>query len=955
VLKSHANFACRYYAVLIGLLALPILGCKTNSGATDATNPASTAAPTSAGAVNGAYAGSLVGTDGNAVLNASITASLTSVGTSISGTFFISSGCFKSALSVTATQTSSSQFGGTAADNAGDSITFAVASSGPSFQSLSGTIQVNTGPCANEAASVTLAQSQSQIQILVSGSRPKGELDLQETITLTAIGSPAPPTWSFALGSGCLNGSLGCGTLNSTTGNTVTYTPPPAFAQGVFSFQFGIEADSGTAHGGIDITVTQVPVVTIENKPATIQAGTGTIDFSASLPSDVLQLGVLWSLSGPSCTGGSNPCGTLTPVAGWTRDIHYTPPAEAPPGNAQVTLTATSVEDNLSSDQFTFTITAAATVVTITDKFDTIAADGMSQTLSATVSHDPGGNGVLWSLTAGSPPVPCQPQCGSLGQPTSTTAGLVTTANITYTPPSGPPLPTPPANAPTITATSVFDPTKADLDAFLIEDFTCGTGNESVLRGEYAFELEGFQGTLATNSVAVAGSFSADGSGGISGGEEDLDQYTVGYQHLAIAGGGSSYSIGSDNRGCLTVQTSAGTTKFRFVVGGVNAGIASRGRIIEFDDTTGNGTRGAGIIRLQDTNSFDLSQLNPNYAFGVDGWNAAAGYGHLTMAGSFAVSNGSLSNGLTDATEGSSTWSIWPGGIGSIGAISSTTGRADAVYCPGGSDGPMGQFCPMNTIARLDGPSSFRFAIYMIDASQFFIIGETTLLTGRGIASANSFTANSVSGNYVIHATGSFFNVGTNNASANAALGILNLTSGNFTGLLYRYFGTTRQACCVTEPPGSGYSVDTTRGRLALGSSFGSAAYLTIPTDGISGFFFGRDSDTVLGLMESQPGVIYSTASLAGNYLIGDEDPADPAVINQTGAISLSSAGTLSGGTDLSGAAGLLPNQSASEVLTINSDGTGDAGANTYAVTTGDRIFIIDGNGGSQHVTVIEK
>ena len=431
------------------------------------------------------------------------------------------------------------------------------------------------------------------------------------------------------------------------------------------------------------------------------------------------------------------------------------------------------------------------------------------------------------------------------------------------------------------------------IDAFLVEDFTCGRGNEGVLRGQYAFELEGFQGPLATNPVAVAGSFSADGAGGIGSGEEDLDQYTSGHQHLVIASAGSSYSVGADNRGCVTLQTPAGMATFRFALGGVNAGVALKGRIIEFDDATGNGTRAAGIIRLQDASSFALSQLNPNYAFGIEGWIAAGQQGHLTMVGSFAVSNGTLSNGRTDATEVSSTWPNWPGGIGSIGTISSTTGRADAAYCPGGSDG---SFCPVG-IVRLDGPTSFRFALYMIDANQFFMIGETTLLTGRAIASASSFTTNSVSGNYVIHATGSFFNITVNNAFAAAALGLLNFTGGNINGAVYRYFGTTRQACCVNAPPGSGYSVDSTSGRIALGG-FDSTGYLTIPTDGVSGFFFGGYADGVSGLMESQPNAIYSTASLAGNYVIGDEDPADPAVMNQTGAISISSAGMLSGSTE---------------------------------------------------------
>jgi hypothetical protein len=48
---------------------------------------------------------------------------------------------------------------------------------------------------------------------------------------------------------------------------------------------------------------------------------------------------------------------------------------------------------------------------------------------------------------------------------------------------------------------------------------------------------------------------------------------------------------------------------------GINAGIASKGQIIEFTDTTGTGgERSNGIIRLQDPAAFSLATLSANFA-----------------------------------------------------------------------------------------------------------------------------------------------------------------------------------------------------------------------------------------------------------------------------------------------------------------------------------------------------
>jgi len=106
--------------------------------------------------INGAYAGTLLGTNSANVLNASIRGNLASSSDgAVTGTFSINSTCFKGNLSVTGTQTGL-QFGGSGADNLGDSIEFAFASNDLGFQSMTGGIQVDTGACAGDFADVTL-------------------------------------------------------------------------------------------------------------------------------------------------------------------------------------------------------------------------------------------------------------------------------------------------------------------------------------------------------------------------------------------------------------------------------------------------------------------------------------------------------------------------------------------------------------------------------------------------------------------------------------------------------------------------------------------------------------------------------------------------------------------------------------------------------------------------------
>src|SRR5713226_6061637 len=96
--------------------------------------------------------------------------------------------------------------------------------------------------------------------------------------------------------------------------------------------------------------------VTISPTSASVPAGTGTQNFTATVMNDYLSRGVTWALSGAGCSMAT--CGSLANVT--TSSVTYNAPA-AVPNPATVTLTATSVNDTAKSATATITVTAPAT------------------------------------------------------------------------------------------------------------------------------------------------------------------------------------------------------------------------------------------------------------------------------------------------------------------------------------------------------------------------------------------------------------------------------------------------------------------------------------------------------------------------------------------------------------------------------------------------------------------
>ena len=491
----------------------------------------------------------------------------------------------------------------------------------------------------------------------------------------------------------------------------------------------------------------------------------------------------------------------------------------------------------------------------------------------------------------------------------------------------------------------------------------CGTGSESILSGSYAFSLSGFQGGGVGNHFARVGSFAADGAGHITTAEEDLNVSTAGDDHHFAAASGSSYSVGPDYRGCLTLAFADGTATFRFSLGTLNASNqATRGHIIEFDDLSGAGERGSGNLLRQDTTAFRSTALLLNYAFGMGGFDHLGG--HVGEAGTFtlAPATGTISAGFFDyndagsapygttGTAGTSTGSLLTAGSN----ISSSTGRTTATFV---AEPNCGAAC------------TYHWAVYIVNANQLFLMSTDTLGTntpitsGRAISTTTSFSATSVTnaGGYIVEASGA-----TSSGSATVELEKLTFSFPNVTGTQFTY-GLGSSPTAAQNTVGTAFTA-AANGRFTFGlSSNPEVVYLTDPTvaESIAGFIVraAGDNNATEGLMVVAQSAVFSPAG-NGRYFLGTVTSGDATVKNQVGV-----AGVISGNGGQSDTIGGAKDQSApsglstftfSNTLSFSggaSSGSDGAGGTIIAIADGTALFFIDetGSAGSAAILVAEQ
>jgi hypothetical protein len=198
--------------------------------------------------------------------------------------------------------------------------------------------------------------------------------------------------------------------------------------------------------------------------------------------------------------------------------------------------------------------------------------------------------------------------------------------------------------------------------------------NNSSLRGNYVFSLTGID--VNGFPFYAVGAITADGSGHITGGEEDLNDVSSGYVQASSVTG--TYSVGSDGRGTLNLNSSIGSFSYAFAIQALNnAGLN------EIDNNVINAT---GNLEQQTTTG--VSAPSGNYAFGFGGSGLNCSTSAVNSIGILNLGSGTV-GGLQDLNCGGTTTQNEAldgsySGIDSLGrgtgSFSASTGSASFVY-----------------------------------------------------------------------------------------------------------------------------------------------------------------------------------------------------------------------------------------------------------------------------------
>ncbi|MGA2531722.1 MAG: hypothetical protein ABSG19_01660 [Candidatus Aminicenantales bacterium] len=329
--------------------------------------------------------------------------------------------------------------------------------------------------------------------------------------------------------------------------------------------------------------------------------------------------------------------------------------------------------------------------------------------LTATVGDDSSNSGVDWSCSGSG-------GCGTFN-PTHTASGGTTV----FTAPASP-------GAVTITAAATASRNVKATAVISIVPI----GSNSMLNGRYVFSVGGVD---TSGSYTASGTIIADGSGNITGGEQDYADESIQAGPDAVTG---SYSIGPDGRGSITLDVSNASLPHNGVeTFSIAVTSTTHALIIQFDGTATS----SGTLDFQAASAVDPSAISGAFAFtaqGIDiGNQVPLSYGGVLL---MSASSGSIVSGTFFENDGGSTF---------------TSSLAGSLTAPDAFG--------RGTLAFSLG---VHFAYYAVQGQVLRLVGKDlpSVMTGgsmygQGAAGAGATFSNaSLSGNHVLcEAGGSLF------------------------------------------------------------------------------------------------------------------------------------------------------------------------------------------------------
>ncbi|PYT81087.1 MAG: hypothetical protein DMG40_10380 [Acidobacteria bacterium] len=454
-----------------------------------------------------------------------------------------------------------------------------------------------------------------------------------------------------------------------------------------------------------------------------------------------------------------------------------------------------------------------------------------------------------------------------------------------------------------------------------------GKYSNSSLNGNYAFVTSGeaiTSGATAATPFSRTGSFTANGSGTITGGVYDLVNAggtSTATGPIPITGG--SYSVSANGRGTMTFNiTSNGapaTLTFAIVLTSTSDGLMM--------DETASGSQastGSGNFILQNPATF---AVGGSYVFdftGLDG--NSAGPFPESLVGQFAASGGVITSGTEDANDDmalTSSGSIT--GSFTLDSANTAAGRGIAII------------------------ESQAYAFYIVDSTRVRFIsinsgGVGPMLTGDAVLQTNSVPppATALSTSFVFLVSGSSANGGLTRVGRLSSNGstLSNMVMDVNNGGSENEFGSgSLSNGSIT------YDATTGRGTLSFQSSsvnvYSFIFYLSSPSSGVIQEVSGPNASTATvvadGSLLAQSGT-FSSSTITGPYAmnwsglvtsagsLGSQDEED--LLAQANISNLG----LSGTSDIFQFTGVTLNMGVGTAgqITLNGDGTAN---NTMTVS----------------------
>jgi hypothetical protein len=426
--------------------------------------------------------------------------------------------------------------------------------------------------------------------------------------------------------------------------------------------------------------------------------------------------------------------------------------------------------------------------------------------------------------------------------------------------------------------------------------------------GNYSFQ---FSGTASDgNAVAIDGTFEVvKGAVGVGAYDEnELNQTPVIDQLFT----GGSASIGSNGLGQLELTLQSGNVTFALAApaSAATAGNDTDMRIIEFDDTTGKGMRGSGVLKVSSFTGL-LSAIKGGYAFGFSGFDMHSQ--PFALAGSFQADGaGNITSGALDGNDN-----------GTMLNVSTLSGTYTV--------DPVGRGVIK---LKLSPSATLSFAYSQVSPTELLVISgdmasaTVPLVAGTALQQTGTLSNASFTGANVLELTGSA--IQTALFIPDITLGLLTSDgNGNLTATYDEFKGLLLAPQTYTAT----YAVDAATGRTPITAS-GTPPILYLVSN-TKAFVVGTDASASSGLLEAQSGSPFTNASLKGNYLGGTIPWPDLQVVSLAAA---DGAGNAQFTSDSSGSKGLQSN--------VKLTGTYSVGTNGRAVFTvsGDstrRIFYV--------------